>query len=72
MLAVPPVILEMLDMDSGSSVSMSVDSGKLVIEPEKHKKYTLDSLLAQCNPDIPISSEDMMWVTDGGKGEELL
>ena len=37
MLAVPPAILEMLRMESGSSVSMAVESGRLIIEPNVRK-----------------------------------
>ena len=39
MLAVPPAILEMLQMESGSAVSMAVESGRLIIEPNVRKKY---------------------------------
>ena len=39
MLAVPPAILEMLQMESGSAVSMAVESGRLIIEPSVRKKY---------------------------------
>ena len=45
MLAVPPAILEMLQMESGSAVSMAVESGRLIIEPSVRKKYSLQELL---------------------------
>ena len=44
---VPPAILEMLHMESGSAVSMAVESGRLVIEPCLRKKFGLQELLAQ-------------------------
>ena len=55
MLAVPPAILEMLQMESGASVSMAVESGRLIIEPNVRKKYSLQELLAQCDPSAPLS-----------------
>ena len=41
MLAVPPAILEMLQMESGSAVSMAGESGRLVIEPGVRPNATL-------------------------------
>jgi antitoxin ChpS len=36
MLAVPPAILEMLHLKAGAMVNVSVDGGRLVIEPRPH------------------------------------
>lgn len=72
MLAVPPAILEMLQMESGSAVSMAVESGRLVIEPGVRKKYSLQELLAQCDASAPISSEDGTWTASTATGKELI
>lgn len=72
MLAVPPAILEMLQMESGSAVSMIVESGRLVIEPNARKKYSLRELLAQCDTSAPISSEDGAWTASTAVGKELI
>jgi len=72
MLAVPPAILEMLQIGSGSAVSMAVESGRLIIEPEARKKYTLQELLAQCDPSAPLSEEDTIWTASTTAGRELL
>jgi len=72
MLAVPPAILEMLQIGSGSAVSMAVESGRLVIEPGAKKKYTLQELLAQCDPSAPLSEEDACWIASTATGKELL
>lgn len=72
MLAVPPAILEMLQMESGASVSMAVESGRLIIEPNVRKKYSLQELLAQCDPSAPLSSEDGVWTGAGATGGELI
>ncbi len=72
MLAVPPAILEMLDMDSGSPVTMGVEAGRLVIEPRKCKKYSLQELLSQCDETAPVSDEDRDWLTNPAQGKELI
>jgi antitoxin ChpS len=72
MLAVPPAILEILRLGSGSAVSMAVESGRLVIEPESRKKYTLQELLAQCDASALVSGEDKAWTSSTARGEELI
>ena len=72
MLAVPPAILEMLQMESGSSVSMAVESGRLIIEPNVREKYSLQELLAQCDASAPLSPEDGVWTGAGATGGELI
>jgi antitoxin ChpS len=72
MLAVPPAVLEMLRLGSGSTVNMVVESGRLVIEPELKKKYTLQELLAQCDASAPVSDEDKTWTSSAAGGEERI
>ena len=72
MLAVPPAILEMLRMESGSSVSMAVESGRLIIEPNVREKYSLEELVAQCDASAPLSPGDGVWTGAGATGGELI
>lgn len=72
MLAVPPAILEMLQMESGSAVSMAVEAGRLIIEPGVRPKYSLQELLAQCDASAPLSGEDAAWTESPAKGRELI
>ena len=72
MLAVPPAILEMLNLSAGSTVGLTVDQGKIVIEPPAGPRYSLEELLAQCDPNAPISEEDRAWLDDQPVGSELL
>ena len=53
MLAVPPAILDMVQLQSGSSVSLMVESGRLIVSPEPKKKYSLQELLTQCDASAP-------------------
>lgn len=72
MLAVPPTILEMLQIKSGSAVHMAVESGRLIIEPGARKKYTLQELLAHCDASAPACAEDGTWTASPATGKELL
>ena len=47
-------------------------SGRLVVEPQQQPRYTLDELLAQCNPKAPLSKEDREWLDAAPVGSELI
>lgn len=71
MLAVPPAILDMLHLEVGATVGIAVDGDKLVVQPQPKPKYTLDELLAHCNPDASIVDEDSAWIDLAPIGKEL-
>ena len=72
MLAVPPAILDLLQLRAGATVDVAVESGRLVIEPHRRARYTLDELLAQCETSAELTPEDREWLGSGPAGEELL
>ena len=72
MLAVPPAILEQLGLGPGATVGMGVQEGRLIIEPTKKPRYSLDELLAQCDPLAAPSEEDLAWAADPPVGRELI
>jgi antitoxin ChpS len=72
MLALPPAILELLGLKAGNTVAVRVKGHSLVIEPEQRPRYTLDELLAQCNPRARRSKEDREWLNARPAGRELL
>jgi len=72
MLAVPPAILDMLNLQAGAMVGLEIDGGRLVVEPQARPRYALADLLAQCDASAPISDEDRAWLNDGSAGSELL
>ena len=49
-----------------------MQSGRLVVEPQQRPHYTLDELLAQCNPKAPRSKEEREWLNDKPAGGELI
>jgi antitoxin ChpS len=71
MLAVPPVILELLHLEVGSTVGLAVDGERLVVDPKIKPRYTLDELLAKCDPNAPLTEEDRVWLDLPAVGREL-
>lgn len=72
MLAVPPAILDLLHLNAGAKVGMSVEDGRLVIEPQPRPHYTLDELLAKCDGTADPTLEDREWLDTEPVGNELL
>lgn len=72
MLAVPPALLDILRLRPGAQVGITIESGRLVVEPQQRPRYTLDELLAQCNPWAARSKEDREWLGNGSSGAEIL
>ncbi len=72
MLAVPPAVLDMLHLEAGATVALSIDGGRLIVEPRPRPHYTLEELLAQCDPPAEAALEDRDWIDAGPVGNELL
>jgi antitoxin ChpS len=71
MMAVPPVLLDLLDLKPGSMVGMDVDGERLVIRPRRKPRYTLQELLAQSNSKRRLSRKDREWIDLTPAGKEL-
>jgi len=71
MLAVPPAILDLLRLQAGSSVGLVVEGDRLVVESKAKPCYCLDELLAQCDPDAPLTEEDRAWIDLPSVGREI-
>jgi antitoxin ChpS len=72
MLAVPPALLNILRLRAGNEVGIAVESGRLIVEPRKRPHYTLDELLAQCNPGAARTREEREWLDNRPVGGELI
>ena len=72
MLAIPPVILDAVGLSAGTKVNISIDGDRLVVEQRSRPSYTLDELLAQCNPHLDFSPEEKDWLESAAVGNELL
>jgi antitoxin ChpS len=72
MLAVPPAILELLGLKPGAAVGVSIDAGRLVVEPNPKPRYTLEELLEGSDYSEPRSAEEQEWLDSPAVGRELL
>jgi antitoxin ChpS len=76
MLAVPPALLDVLQLQPGTRVGIAVESGRLVVQPRTRRRYSLDELLAQCDPKARrskrTSKQEREWLDSGPIGGELI
>jgi antitoxin ChpS len=72
MLAVPPVLLNLLQLSAGATVAVDVEDGRLVVEPRPRHRYTLEELLAASDYSQPQPSEEREWVDAPAAGGELI
>jgi antitoxin ChpS len=72
MLAVPPAILELLQLRPGAMVGVSVDAGRLVVEPNPKPRYTLEELLEGSDYSEPQPPGEREWLDAPAIGRELL
>jgi len=72
MLAVPPALLDILQLSADAQVGLTVDNGRLIIEPKTVPSYTLAELLAKCDPEAELTAEDRLWIDAAPVGKEEL
>jgi len=72
MLAVPPALLDLLHLQAGAKVGLAVNGGRLVVEAQKRPRYTLDELLAKCDPKATRRKEDREWLDAPPVGDEII
>jgi len=72
MLAVPPALLDILNLQPGAEVGIMVESGRLIVEPRPRPRYTLDELLAQCDPKAPRTKQEREWFDSKTVGGEII
>jgi antitoxin ChpS len=76
MLAVPPALLNLLQLQPGANVGIAVESGRLVVQPRTRPRYALHELLAQCNPKTQrskrTSKQEREWLNSEPIGRELI
>jgi antitoxin ChpS len=72
MMVVPPAILDQLGLRAGAAVTLAVEGQRIVVEPERKPRYTLDQLLTECDARAVESAEDREWLSTPPVGRELL
>ena len=71
MLALPPAILDLLRLQAGASVGVTVDNDRLVIDPHPRPRYRLEELLAASDYDTPRTQEEQDWIDLPAVGREI-
>ncbi|MFN8660140.1 MAG: hypothetical protein U0105_27635 [Candidatus Obscuribacterales bacterium] len=71
MLAVPPALLELLHLQAGATVGITVDGERLVIQTHPRQRYTMAELLAASDYSRPQPPEEREWVDAPEAGREL-
>ncbi|SER34201.1 AbrB/MazE/SpoVT family DNA-binding domain-containing protein [Giesbergeria anulus] len=72
MLAVPPLLLEQLHLQVGTTVGLTVDHGCLLVKPKPRPRYTMAQLLAGSDYTQPQPEDQREWVDAPAAGGELL
>ncbi len=72
MLAVPPALLDLLRLRPGAKVGIVIERGRLVVDPQPRPRYTLNELLAQCDPKARRTKEEREWLDAQPVGRELI
>jgi antitoxin ChpS len=72
MLAVPPALLDLLRLRPGAKVGIAIEGGRLVVDPQPRPRYTLNELLAECDPKARRTKEEREWLDAKPVGRELI
>lgn len=72
MLTIPPALLDALDLKPDAAVGVTIEAGKLLVEPGVRPRYTLRDLLAEAEGSAPATDDDREWVDTPALGRELI
>jgi antitoxin ChpS len=72
MLAVPPALLDVLQLAAGAEVGLTVEDGRLMVQPALKPIYTLSELLAASDYTEAPTPEDQEWADAPSVGRERL
>lgn len=70
---IPIAILRELNLDEHDQVEVRIENGRIILEPFNKIEYSLDELLAQCEPEAMVLDEqDKAWLNDSPVGKEVV
>jgi antitoxin ChpS len=72
MLAIPPVLLNLLHLEPGATVAVEVEDGRLIVEPNPRPRHSMAELLAASDYSRPVSPEEREWIDAPAVGGELI
>ncbi len=58
MMAIPKPVLDGLGLAANEKVALHIEAGRLIIEPRPRPRYSLEELVAQCDPGAAMIDED--------------
>ena len=61
-----------MDITRPRKGASALERAKLVAEPQRRRRYTLDELLAQCNPKARRDKEEQEWLDSRPGDNELI
>jgi antitoxin ChpS len=70
-------LYDILHLQPGATVGIAVEKGRIIVEPQKRRRYNLKELLAQCDPKAPRARgrskrEQQEWLDSKPVGGELI
>ena len=68
--AIPKAVLDLVDLRAGSKVEIAIDQGRLIVVPKPRPRYQLAELLALCDPNLPLTAEELGWLDAPAVGLE--
>ena len=72
MVALPPAVLEMLQLKVGATVGLAVADGLLLVDPKPKQQYTLQELLDKSDFSETQAPHERAWVDAPPVGGELI
>ncbi len=72
MVAIPPAMLNELDIKAGAEVRLEIEGANVVIKPAARKGWALAALLAASDYEMPTTDEEREWLDTPRVGSELL
>jgi len=70
-LRLPRALAEQLGLAPGQAVEVRTEGKRLVVEASR-PRYTLEELLALCDPRAPLGEADRAWTRSPPVGRELI
>ena len=73
MVAIPKQVLDMTGLAAGTALDLELDAQqRIVLTPKRRARYSLEELVAQCDPEVPLSAQEQAWLDDGPVGIESI
>ncbi len=72
---VPAAYIERAGLGPSGEVQWEIEGDRLIVRPDAGSPkpyYTLDEILAECDPSAEVSGEDAEWTGGGPVGRELI